>query len=213
MAMLLFHKCRQLCRAIRWQKQVRQAVSTQLDLLENPSVFALGGLTDEEDRALADLVKSAANLPGPIIEFGTLFGLTTRVLAANAAAGQRVITIDNFSWNPFGLPPSLHEAFARKVLRTELEAGSVELCSQSSEGFRGGYAGPVPAMVFLDADHSYAAVRDEIAWAKRLGISIIAGHDYGNARFGVTRAVDEAFEKGGGSLTVHGMVWAWKGQS
>ncbi len=64
-------------------------------------------------------------------------------------------------------------------------------------------------MVFLDADHSYAAVRDEIAWAKRIGVVIIAGHDYGNERFGVTLAVDEAFEKGGGRLTVRGMVWAW----
>lgn len=206
---MLWHKCRQLCRAIRWQKEVRQAVSTQLDLLENPSVFALGGLTDQEDQAVADLVKAASGLPGPIVEFGTLFGLTTRLLAANAAAGQRVITLDNFSWNPFGLPPSLHEAFTRKVLRTELEAGSVELRSQASEAFRSGYTGPAPAMVFLDADHSYAAVRDEIAWAKRIGVAIIAGHDYGNERFGVTRAVDEAFEKGGGRLTVRGMVWAW----
>jgi hypothetical protein len=209
MAMLLFHKCRQLCRAIRWQKQVRQAVSTQLDLLEDPSVFALGGLTDDEEQALADLVTAASSLPGPIIEFGTLFGLTTRLLAARAAAGQPVITIDDFSWNPFGLPPSLHEAFARKVLRTELESGRVELRRQSSEAFRGGYDGSVPAMVFLDADHSYAAVRDEIAWARRIGVPIIAGHDYGNERFGAARAVDEAFPRSSGSVTVHGMVWAW----
>jgi len=211
MPILLWHKCRQLCRAIRWQKEVRQAVSTQLDLLENPTVFALGGLTDDEEKGVADLVKAAFALSGPIVEFGTLFGLTTRCIAATAAAGQPVITIDNFSWNPFGLPPALHEAFTRKVLRTELESGRVELRRQASAAFRSGYTGPVPALVFLDADHSYAAVRDEIAWAQRLGVPIIAGHDYGNPRFGVTRAVDEAFSQSGGGLTVHGMVWAWKG--
>lgn len=204
---MLFHKCRQLFRAIKWQRQVRQAVSTQLTLLENPSVFALGGLTEEEERRLADLVLSVAALPGPIIEFGTLFGLTTGLLAARATSDQPVITVDNFSWNPFGLPPSLHEAFTRKVLRRELETGRVSLRAASSEAFRSDYAGPVPAMVFLDADHSYAAIRDEIAWAKRLGAPVIAGHDYGNARFGVTRAVDEAFRHG---VEVHGTLWAWK---
>lgn len=210
MAMLLFHKCRQLFRAIRWQKQVRQAVSTQLDLLENPTVFALGGLTDEEERGLVALVQAAADLPGPVVEFGTLFGLTTRLLAAHVAPHQRVITVDNFCWNPFGLPPVLHEAFTRKVLRTELESGRVEIHSQSSAAFRAASTGQTPALVFLDADHSYAAVRDEIAWAKTLGVPIIAGHDYGNPRFGVTRAVDEAFPAG---VVRHGMVWSRRAQA
>lgn len=205
--MMLFHKCRQFFRALKWQRQVRQAVSTQLELLEAPSLFALGGLTDEEEIALLSLVGEAAAQPGPVIEFGTLFGLTTRLIAAAAAPGQRVLTVDNFCWNPFGLPPSLHEAFARKVLRGEFESGRVELVVAASEAFRASYSGPAPALVFLDADHSYAAVRDEIAWAKSVGATVIAGHDYGNARFGVTRAVDEAFSK---QVTVRGTLWAWR---
>jgi hypothetical protein len=202
--MMLFHKCRQLFRALKWQRQVRQAVSTQLQLLENPSTFALGGLADEEEAALAALVERAG--PGPVIEFGTLFGLTTRLLAEAAGPGRHVITIDNFCWNPFGLPPQLHEAFARKVLRSELASGRVSLVAQSSAAFRESYAGPVPAVVFLDADHSYAAIRDEIAWAKRLGVPVIAGHDYGHPRFGVTRAVDEAFPPH--SIRTWASLWA-----
>lgn len=205
--MMLFHKFRQMFRALKWQRQVRQAVSTQLELLESPSLFALGGLTDEEERALAGLVAEAAARPGPVIEFGTLFGLTTRLIAASAAPSQRVLTIDNFCWNPFGLPPALHEAFARKVLRGELESGRVELVAAASDTFRASYAGPAPALVFLDADHSCAAVRDEIAWAKSVGAAAIAGHDYGNVRFGVTRAVDEAFST---QVAVRGTLWAWR---
>jgi hypothetical protein len=205
--MMFLHKCRQVFRAMKWHRQVRQAISTQLSLLENPSVFALGGLTEAEEDSLATLVKAAADQPGPIIEFGTLFGLTTRLLASVAAADQSVITVDNFSWNPFGLPPSLHQSFTRKVLRSELISGRVDLRVMSSELFRDAYTGPTPAMVFLDADHSYAAVRDEIAWAKRLGAGVITGHDYGNTRFGVTRAVDEAFSTG---LSVRGAIWSWK---
>ena len=202
--MMFFHKCRQIFRACKWQRQVRQAVSTQLELLENPSVFALGGLTDQEEAAVAKLVAEAG--PGRVIEFGTLFGLTTRLLAEAARPDQQVTTIDNFCWNPFGLPAALHEAFARKVLRSELTSGRVELVVAASEAFRTSFARPAPALVFLDADHSYAAVRDEIAWAKGLGVPVIAGHDYGNPRFGVTRAVDEAFPEG---VAVHGTVWAW----
>ena len=202
--MMMFHKFRQMFRALKWQRQVRQAVSTQLELLENPSVFALGGLSDEEEAAVVKLVAEAG--PGTIVEFGTLFGLTTRLIAQVARADQRAITIDNFCWNPFGLPPSLHEAFARKVLRGEIESRRVEFVVAESAAFRASYAGPVPAIVFLDADHSYAAVRDEIAWARGLGVPVIAGHDYGDPRFGVTRAVDEAFPTG---VAVHGSVWAW----
>lgn len=203
--MMLLRRCRQLFRALKWQRQVRQAVSTQLELLEAPSLFALGGLTDDEEVALRSLVADVAAFPGPVIELGTLFGLTTRLIAAAAAPGQRVITVDNFCWNPFGLPPSLHEAFARKVLRGDLERGLVELVVAESAAFRAAYTGPPPALVFLDADHSYAAVRDEIAWARSLGAKVIAGHDYGNPRFGVTRAVDEAFSAG---VAVRGTVWS-----
>lgn len=208
--MTLLHTFRQLVRAIRWQREVRQCISTQLDLLEHPSLFALGGLTDEEEEALAGTVRGVSGHPGPVIEFGTLFGLSTRLIAAAAAPTQRVITIDNFCWNPFGLPPGLHEAFARKVLRTELESGRVELVAAASAAFRATYAGPAPALVFLDADHSYAAVRDEIAWAKSVGAAVIAGHDYGHPRFGVTHAVDEAFgAAAAGRQKTFGSLWVW----
>lgn len=205
------HKMLQLIKALKWQREVRAAVSTHLTLLENPTLFALGGLTEEEETAVRSFVRACGRSSagdaeaGPVVEFGTLFGLTTRLLAAEAGGRRAVITVDNFCWNPFGLPPALHETFTRKILRGELAAGTVTLCAGDSEAFRRAYRGPRPAMVFLDADHSYEAVRDEIAWAKGLGVPLICGHDYGNPRFGVTRAVDEAFPDG---VDVCGSVWA-----
>jgi hypothetical protein len=206
--MMLLHKLLQLGRAVKWRKQVAQAVSTQLSLLEDPDALVLGNLTAADEARLVELVQRAAAYDGPLVEFGTLFGVTARLIVATARPGQRVITIDNFSWNPFGLPAKVHERFARGVLRTELAEGRVELCVSTSAAFRRDYRGPVPALVFLDADHSYEAVRDEIAWARSLGVPLICGHDYGVARFGVTRAVDEAFGKDG--MTVGGTVWAWQ---
>ena len=198
------HKIRQLLLALKWQRQIRAALATQLALLEAPSLFALGGLTDGETNALAELARSVDPAGGPIIEFGTLFGLTTLSLAEQKPAGVKLITVDNFVWNPFGLPPALHRDFAERILRGVRRTGDVDLVAADSRAFRDGYRGAVPGMVFLDADHRYPAVREEIDWALRLGVPLICGHDYGNPRFGVTRAVDEAFPAG---VQVGGMVW------
>ena len=213
----MFGKIRQVFKAVKHQRLVREAISTQLSLLEGDAAFPLGGLTEEEEKFVSSLVRECESAlvekgaaenkkAGPIVEFGTLFGLTTRLIAAEADGKLPVITVDNFSWNPFGLPPALHEAFTRKILRTELDEGRVSLRVADSAAFRAEYDGAVPAMVFLDADHTYDAVRDEIAWAKRLGVSVICGHDYGNPKFGVTRAVDEAFLEG---VWTGGMVWGY----
>jgi predicted O-methyltransferase YrrM len=191
---------------LRHQRELRAALSTQLSIIEEGENFAIGGLTEVEEDAIAQLVRKTQQYTGPVIEFGTLFGITTKLMASVAAESQRVVTIDNFCWNPFGLPLALHETFTRKILRVELASGRVELVVADSQAFRKSYNGEIPAMVFLDADHSYDAVKDEIQWAKSLGVPIISGHDYRNARFGVTQAVDEEFPDG---VEFASMVW-WK---
>lgn len=47
--------------------------------------------------------------------------------------------------------------------------------------------------VYIDADHSYESVRDDMAawWPKVRGGGILAGHDYDSHTPGVIRAVDE----------------------
>lgn len=188
----------------RYRRELKLAMRTQLSFLAGDgSLDALGGLTDEELRALI------AWLPekGVFVEFGTLFGLTAKAVAA-AKPDLRIIAVDNFSWNPFGLPPALHEAFTRRILATEIAAGRVEVFNGTSAAFRQACKA-VPDAVFLDAQHQYEPVKEEIAWAKRSGIRIIAGHDYGNPSpvFGVTRAVDESFPNG---ADVAGMCWRGK---
>ena len=167
---------------------------------------ALGGLTEEETAGLVGWV-GAVPEGSTVVEFGTLFGLTTQALAEAAPEGCTIVTVDNFCWNPLGLKPELHEQFTRRILNPYLERGRVRLVAGDSEGFRAEYGAVVPTMVFLDADHSYEAVRAEIAWAKGLGVKVICGHDYGNPLFGVTRAVDEAFPEG---VERAGMCWRGK---
>ena len=207
----MIRNIKQVFKALKWQRQIRAALSTQLSLLEGDSLFALGGLTEEEENALVALVSTARGgqqEEGVIVEFGTLFGLTTLLLVHHKTPTQKVITVDNFSWNPFGLTPALHRDFTKRILRSAILSDGLELADMTSQIFRDKYQGVVPYMVFLDADHSYQAVKEEIMWAKKLGVEIICGHDYGNPNFGVTRAVDESFPEG---VEVKGMVWWHKG--
>ena len=166
---------------------------------ESDALDVLGGLTDEEMAAVSAWV---GELQGAVVvEVGTLFGLTARAMARSNAGG-RVIAVDNFSWNPFGLPPKIHEAFARRILR----GSGVELINCLSEDWRKKVQGKID-MVFFDASHRYEDVKAECEWAKEAGIKIVSGHDYGNPNplFGVTRAVDEVFGKE--NVEVIGMCW------
>jgi hypothetical protein len=49
-------------------------------------------------------------------------------------------------------------------------------------------------MVFLDADHSYEGVKEDwFEWRPKVKPGgWLAGHDYGDKRFGVKQAVDES---------------------
>jgi hypothetical protein len=64
-------------------------------------------------------------------------------------------------------------------------------------------------MVFIDADHSYKEAARDIAWAKSLGVPVVAGHDYQSLHPGVMKAVDENF---GTSFEVFGSVWIADGR-
>lgn len=189
---------------------VRMALSSAVRMAEGDSIAcAIGGLTEAE---IAALVKWLPD-DGTFVEFGTLFGFTAKAIAA-AKPNLKIVAVDNFSWNPFGLPPKLHEEFTRKILANEIAEGRVEVLNVDSAAYRDRMScqtdrETVPSAVFFDAMHQYEPVRDEIAWAKKIGVKCICGHDYRNPSpvFGVTRAVDEAFPDG---VDVVGMCWRAK---
>ena len=185
----------------KYRNEARMALSNLLRILErDANSEVVGGLTDEETAGLISWLPNE----GVFIEFGTLFGFTAKAVAA-AKPKLHVIAVDNFSWNPFGLPSNIHEVFASKILSREISEGRVEIVKATSEGYRESCA-VVPNAVFFDALHQYEPVKDEIEWAKRIGVQCICGHDYHNPSpvFGVTKAVDESFPLG---VDVCGMCW------
>ena len=186
---------------IKHWRQAKTALSTLSFLYDSNSdaLDVLGGLTEDEIQAVC---KWATEKPAmTVVEVGTLFGLTARELDRQMNGG-RVIAVDNFSWNPFGLPPKIHEDFTRRILSDT----KVELVNCSSEDWRKKVNGQID-MIFFDASHKYEDVKAECEWAKAAGVKMICGHDYGNPnpRFGVTRAVDEVFGKE--NVEVCGMCW------
>lgn len=70
---------------------------------------------------------------------------------------------------------------------------------------------PIADWIFIDADHSYESVRDDLAaWYPLLKVDgLFCGHDYGKSDYpGVTQAVDEWAAREGKTIrTAAGSIW------
>ena len=159
-----------------------------------------GQISVVEARALGELVRSS-DPTRPIIEIGTLFGFSTLVMTMFKAQTQRLVTVDNYSWNPLGLRPEAHYRLTRNRLQEAIAVHGVEQTRMGKDEFYATYSGTPPALFFCDADHSYEATKADIAWAKSVGASIICGDDYDHPiQRGTAQAVDEL----GGPRQLHG---------
>lgn len=166
-------------------------------------ITAPGHVTIEEARFLAELAQ-ASEPERPIIEIGTLFGFSTLALARAKHPGQRLITVDNYCWNPLGLNPDAHARTAATVLQDAVETQNVEIVRADKEAFYRTYDGPPPALFFCDADHAYEPTLRDLRWARDAGAAIICGHDHHATRHpGVVRAVSDL----GGAREVRGTVF------
>jgi hypothetical protein len=149
------------------------------------------------------LVRESRQHAGPIVEIGTLIGITTTNIALAKAPHQKIISVDNYCWNPWGLAPEVHEALTSQLLEYLIQTGHVERIRMDKNDFFRDYQGPAPAMVFLDAYHDYDETKKDIEWARQVGARIISGHDYCDEFPGVKQIVDEC----GGPRELAGTVW------
>ncbi len=69
---------------------------------------------------------------------------------------------------------------------------NVCLVEASNVDFYRDWSNGSPSLVFIDAGHSYDAVKVDIDWAVRVSAKIICGDDF--CYSGVRRAVEEAFQ-------------------
>lgn len=152
---------------------------------------------------LRELVEESRAFDGPLVEIGVLAARTTQRLATCKAAHQKILAVDNFAWNPWGLTPDEQWKLVLHTLHHLIETDQVEVHRADKNTFYETYAGPAPAMVFLDAIHDYPETKKDILWARRVGAKIICGHDYSPSFPGVMQAVDEF----GGPIRISGTVW------
>lgn len=162
-----------------------------------------GSLSAAERDALSHLGYAVKYSNGEIVELGTLFGFSTRLLAT--VTSPSVITVDDFRWNPLGLSPQQHRRLTCSFLADLLGSSKVALRCQSSAEFFAQNQKLRPSLVFIDAGHDYESVRADIAGAKSIASkdTIICGHDYCEKWPGVMQAVDEA----GGCSSLTETLW------
>jgi len=166
-------------------------------ILVRPSEVSL-----DESRFLGELVRRAPR-DRPIVEIGTLFGTSTRVLATFKARATPLITVDSFRWNPHGLPPRVHSSITRENLRDACAGHNVRIMEMDKDAFYRTYDGPAPGLVFLDANHGYESTKRDIEWAMSSGAEIVCGHDHRDRFPGVIRAVEEC----GGASEIVGSIF------
>jgi hypothetical protein len=161
-------------------------------------------LSEPELVLLRGLVAESDCFDGPIVEIGTLIGRTTTELALANRSIRKIVTVDNYCWNPWALPPEIHYQTFAAILRFPVSRNIVEQVHQDKSAFYQSYNRGRPSLVFLDAMHDYEGTKEDILWAQSVDAEIISGHDYCDEFPGVIQAVDEF----GGPKRLAGSVWS-----
>lgn len=184
---------------------IRALAENHLTFSQTMDASVWGSLPARSRTELTRLATVARQFPGPFIEIGTQFGFTTQLLAETKRSDQELITVDNYSWHPFSLPPDHHRTFTHSALHYCKKHTALTIVDADSNDFFENYRGVAPALVFLDGAHSYDAVVREIRHAKRLRAAIVCGDDYNESFPGLKEAVHEEF---GDGVTVEHSLWS-----
>lgn len=167
---------------------------------------------DESQAVLVDLVKSVADVPGLIIEIGAWEGRSTLAMA-NAAWPRVIDSVDTWEGSPGEPSADLAAVADRDVYatwRSNVDAGT----RGNVEEHRMGWREYVPtidepiALAFIDAEHSYVEVRDNIAalLPHMAPGGVICGDD--NHHPPVQDAIADTLDPH--KVLVGASVWAWR---
>lgn len=136
-----------------------------------------GPMTQHEIFWLADRISPSMR----ILELGCLHGKVTK-LFANAAPEVHVDVVDSFVGEPHAEPmPSYHRQQFLSNLMSEIEDDRVALHETTTMdyNYRTRDKKEIYDLIWIDADHSYGAVRQDLEMSMRLAKpeALICGHD------------------------------------
>jgi predicted O-methyltransferase YrrM len=131
---------------------------------------------------LIDLARTAR--PATVVEIGCHRGVSTEVWLLHAA---RVVAVDCWS----------DEAFYREFLERVGDYPNLSVCHDFSLKAAARYRDGEFDLVYLDGDHSFAAVCEDIrTWMPKVRPGgWLTGHDYCELTEGVRRAVDQCLPR------------------
>jgi MMP 1-O-methyltransferase len=171
---------------------------------------AKGWLTQEEAELLYNLARTAGS-KGRVVELGSYCGRSSIVLAAGliAESTKPLVCVDTFGGSPVHQPGyacfdpatlvegviNTYPIFLRNLRQAGLQ-GLVEVMRMSTVDAAGNFLDPIE-LLFVDADHEYAAVAADLqAWTPKLAEgAFIVLHDFGHCS-GVNRAAADLLDAG-----------------
>lgn len=175
---------------------------------EYPGNAISGWMTFEEQQFLHDMAKKMES----IAELGSWKGRSTHALATGCAG--TVTAIDTFGGSQDVGDLTMELAKTEDIYETFLKntAQFTNIVVNRKDGTEASkdYADKSFDMVFIDAEHTYEALKNDIRHWKSKAKILLCGHDYSPAWVGVRQAVDEEL---GGPDFVAGTIWGkWVNQ-
>ena len=162
-----------------------------------PGHFGNGQISDQEREELINWVGRFKDIPGPIVEIGTLLGYSAQALCEGvlqSGVRKTIYTVDSYGWNPMGIQPYRHRMLTHLNLVFAKRLTDLVIVDSTADEFYRSFK-ELPSFVFIDADHTYASVKKDLQFFKDIGAPVISGHDYNFPD--VHRAVHEVLgEKG-----------------
>lgn len=162
--------------------------------IKNKNYYLPGSVKIEE---LKQLEKLASQARGIIVEIGSFQGRSTIGLAKGSKLGNNnmVYAIDKWSNNIVNGTKDVvisKENFINNLKSSQVQDIVIPIHSTSNEAFDGW--DKKIGMIFIDGDHSYQGVKNDIRWCDFvIPGGIIAFHDYLSPKYdnSVIRAVNE----------------------
>lgn len=166
-----------------------------------PGEWGTGEINAGEREQLINWVSGVADVPGPVVEIGSLFGFSTMALCEavyRSGVRKKIYTVDNYKWNPLGVPPYRHRMITMHNLVLAKNLTDLFIVDSSAEDFYSKFT-EVPSFAFIDGDHRYESVKKDLIFFRDIGTRAISGHDYDYPD--ISRAVREVL--GEDNLTVY----------
>lgn len=143
-------------------------------------------LTTEAERDALSKLAQAVKKDGLIVEIGALYGGVTAVLALSAPDAH-VISIDNFSWHPEGMPKTSPELVYKNL--KSVGVSNVEVIHATSQEAYLKWKRPID-LLWIDGGHSFKFVYFDLYNYGKFA-QVIALHDYGNPTWpDIARAIN-----------------------